>query len=93
MLMRIYDYKNRPKDINLPDKEIHMINVIVVTGDEIVTVRFSDGSLEKHDSSDRRITDYFDGAYDVTGDKIKDWMNYKPSGKRTYSYERIYRFG
>ena len=37
-------------------------------------------------------TDYFDGSYDVTGDKIKDWMNYKPSGKRACSYERMDRF-
>lgn len=92
MHMRIYDYKNRAKNINLPDKEIHMISVIVLTGDEIVTVRFSDGSFEKHDSSGCRNTDYFDGSYDVTGDRIKDWMNYKPSGKRSCSYERMNRF-
>ena len=92
MYMRIYDYENQAKDIKLPDKEIHMISVIVLSGDEIVTVSFSDGSFEKHDSSGYRITDYFDGAYDVTGDRIKDWMNYKPSGKRTCSYERMDRF-
>lgn len=92
MHMRIYDYKNQAKDIKLPDKEIHMISVIVLSGDEIVTVRFADGSFEKHDSSDCRIESYFDGSYDVTGDKIKDWMNYKPSGKRICSYERMNRF-
>lgn len=92
MYLRIYDYKNRAKDIELPDKEIQTIEVTVLSGDEVVEVTFKDGSVEEYDSSDSRLMDFYDGSYEVAEDMIKKWMNFTPSGRITASDERRDQF-
>ena len=92
MYLRIYDYKNKAKDIELPDKEIQTIYVTVLTGDEVVEVTFKDGSIEEYDSSDSRLIDYYDGSYEVAEDMIEKWMDFTPSGRMNASYERRNQF-
>ena len=92
MHLRIYEYKNRAKDIELPDKEIQTIDVTVLSGDEVVEVTFKDGSVEEYDSSDSRLIDYYDGSYEVAEDIIEKWMDFTPSGRMGASYERRNQF-
>ena len=87
--MIIYNYANRPIEVELPDKTISEIFVDVITGDETGFVKFEDGSKLYFDASDDRLQDYNDGFYFVTKEKVESWLNFKPSEKRmTFSYER-----
>ena len=49
MELRIYDYKNRPVDIELPDKPIRSIFVLILSGDETGRVEFEDGETFSFD--------------------------------------------
>ena len=88
MIITIYDYRDDTKEITLPDKKIVEIFVSVLSGDETGYVKFVDGTKIKFDASDCRIASYYDGNYTVEGENIKKWIDFKPSGNRTVSYER-----
>lgn len=90
--MIIYDYNNNPVSVQLPDKEIKEIFVEVLSGDEVVSVEFTDGEILKFDSSNRRIMNFDDGCYRVTGHMIKKWMEFQPTPGKTASYERQWWF-
>lgn len=91
--MRIYDYANRPKDVELDDKKITAIHVEIKSGDEFVTVVYEDGQRAVFDSSITRSIDYEDGEYVVQGDEIERWLHYQPKKTGTASYERLTEFG
>ena len=86
--MIIYDFDNETVEIKLPEKQIVSINVSVVSGDETGKVVFEDGEVICFDASSCRLMNFFGGYYSVTGENIQKWLNFKPSGKRTASYER-----
>lgn len=95
MKLRIYDYENRPVDIELPDKPIHSIIVLILSGDETGQVEFEDGETfsfdaDAPDSLGGRGIDYCDGYYTVDGDMIPRWMAYRPhvSAPETAAYKR-----
>jgi hypothetical protein len=88
MIITIYDYASREKEITLPDKEIIEIVVTVLSGDETGYIEFADGAKVEFDASDTRFTDFYDGCYTVKGERIQKWTDFKPSGTRTASYER-----
>ena len=89
MIIAIYDYRDRVKAITLPDKEISEIFVTVLSGDETGYIRFVDGTKLRFDAADDRFESYYDGDYIVEGEDIKRWIDFKPSGNRTVSYERL----
>ena len=78
MRMKIYDYINRPVEVELPDKEIKAILVQILTGDEIGYVLFEDCSPLSYDASMERVTDYNDGAYLVKKEHLAEWLDWKP---------------
>ena len=92
MIITIYDYSDKKKEVVLPDKEISKIYVSVISGDETGNVEFTDGSSIYFDASDSRFTHYYDGEYVVEGDNIEKWINFVPSGQITASYERQEEF-
>ena len=91
MRMKIYDYINRPVEVDLPDKEIKAIVVKILSGDETGFVLFEDGSRLEFDASMERISDYEYGCYFVLQEYMAEWMNWKPikdSASTVYSYDR-----
>lgn len=86
--MTIYDYDNKPVTVELPEKQIFMIIVNVLSGDETGRIIFEDGTSIEFDASSDRINSYFDGAYIVPESFISEWVNFKFSRNRTRSYER-----
>lgn len=95
MKLRIYNYENRPVSIELPDKPIRSIFVLILSGDETGQVEFEDGETfsfdaDAPDSPDGRGIDYCDGYYTVDGDMIPRWMAYRPhaSDRGTVAYKR-----
>lgn len=89
--MRIYDFANNAKHIDLQNKEIVSIYVSVISGDEVVKVMFKDGTSGMYDAAHDRYQDNFDGDYLVEGEKINEWINFIPS-KGSYAYQRMKRF-
>lgn len=90
MKFNIYDYDNQPKEIDTGNKEINFINVIILTGDEVITIYYSDGTFENYDSSKDRITDYFDDSYVVSKENLAKWLESANDTTGTISYNRIY---
>lgn len=94
MNINIYDYDNRKTIINV-QKEIFALVVIILSGDEIVTILFKDGTFETHDSciDSFRYHNFYDGKYIVTKDNIEKWnkMEFENNGFQ-YSYLRRIAF-
>lgn len=96
---KIYNYDNVPSLVCISNKnieDISRIEVLLLSGDEIVRVCFKDGTELSYDSADltgngREISCY-DGEYSLSGDAIQKWLNWKPHNERTYSYRRQWDF-
>ena len=83
MQLSIYNRNNKLVDIELPDKPIRSIFVLILSGDETGRVEFEDGETfsfdaDAPDSPGGRGIDYCDGYYTVDGDMIPRWMAYRP---------------
>lgn len=88
MKTKIYDYANNATEIEIKDKPIDYIFVEVITGDEVVTIHYTDNTEETFDSSNCRNTDFNDGSYIVKGSAIEKWLNFGIED----SYKRLYEF-
>lgn len=92
--MKIYDHYNNAKEVKLPDKQIRAILVWVLSGDEITTVIFEDGSTyeayipDPIDGSKR----FHEGSYVVAWDDIKKWLEFKPTPGSIAAVERMIMF-
>ena len=87
MIIKIYDYENKPTEIVIPDdKEISAIFVTILSGDEVGIVVFTDGTLIRFDASVCRLQSFYDGSYVVTGEDIPKWLSYESD--RIISYSR-----
>lgn len=75
MKIKIFDYKGDSKIVDLGEKEILLITVKEVSGDEVLVVRYKDGTRKCFDSSDSRIMSFDDGEYDIIGDNITKFLN------------------
>lgn len=86
--MTVYDYNDVPQIIKLPDKEITMVHVCVLSGDETGYVQFSDNTIMEFDASTCRMLSFYDGRYTVAGDdNLAKWFDWEPEGMML-SYER-----
>lgn len=86
--IKVYDYANNAVDIDIPDKEITAISVVVICGDETGIISFADGTSMTFTSCEIRPQDIVDRIYVVTGKRIKEWINFIPTPDTTFSYER-----
>ena len=71
----IRDYMGNPREIEIT-KEVESAYMTILTGDEILTVKYKDGTEEKFDSCDNRIADYYDDGYEVKLEDGKDFGTY-----------------
>lgn len=96
MLIRCYDYNNEEFSIHDEHNEgdISIINVTVITGDEIITIYWSDNTQLNFDTgNETRITDFYDGQYTIKDkENIHKWLNWMGTNDRTYSYMRMEEF-
>jgi hypothetical protein len=96
MKMRIYDYDDKIKEVEIPDdKHIKAIHVTIWSGDETGFMVFTEGGYVDFDASDNRYASYYDGQYIVDGDNIQKWLNWIPAHGEymlPYSYMRQMAF-
>ena len=83
MQLSIYNRDNKLVDIDLPDKPIRSIFVLVFSGNETGRVEFEDGSTLgfSANGSDPRVPDrydYYGDCYTVSSDMIPQWMVCRP---------------
>ena len=91
--MVIYDYANNRVEVELPDKEIVGISVIILSGDETGHVEFADGTRLDFDASDERLAHFFDGGYYVKKEDVKRWLEWSVNNEVVCaSYERMAEF-
>lgn len=86
--IKVYDYANHAVDIDIPNKVITSIDIVVISGDEAGMIYFADGTSMSFDSSTNRLQDYLDRRYRVVGKQIEKWINFIPTPGLTVSYER-----
>ena len=94
MKFNIYDYKDNAVEIDTKGREVASISVEVVSGDECIEIMYENGSFGMVDSSSNGCINYYDGGYELSGDKLSEWMEYTPAKeKKGISYERLWKFG
>ena len=65
-ILKIMDYTDclTETEIDLDNLEnVSMLNIRVLSGDEVLTAHFKDGTTKCWDSSDRRMHDFYDDDY------------------------------
>ena len=92
MKFNIYNFENEPTEVELKCRAVSKIYVTVITGNETISVLFSNGSIKEFSSSDTRVVDNIDGTYVLTRNRIREWMEYEPTGDGAISYERLVTF-
>ena len=65
MKIKIFDYDDQPKVIDLGDKPIFHMHIHIWSGDEVLTVIYEDKTRKCFDSSDSRMMSFNDGDYDI----------------------------
>ena len=95
MVIKILDYKDKTKDVEIGElKDIKSINVNVVTGDEILIVSYKDGTEKRIDSTEPgyRTRDFFDGTYVLydEDENINELENEEWKNRDHYSYLNKY---
>lgn len=81
--LKILNYEHVECDTGVDLDKIGSLYVVVVSGDEIVTVIKADGTHETFDSAklsgDSRSDDFFDGEYGVHKDDLAEWVEREDS--------------
>ena len=94
MKFNIYDYKDRAIEIDTKGRKVASISVCVLSGDERIDIMYEDGSFGMIDCSSDRFINYHDGDYELSGDKLLEWMEYTPAkDEKGISYKRLWKFG
>lgn len=94
MKFNIYDYNDKAIEVDTKGREIVSVSVEVISGDERIEIMYKSGAFNMIDSSSNRFINYYDGGYELSGDKLLEWMEYTPAKeKKGISYERLWKFG
>ena len=80
MKVIIRDYRGTPTTVTIT-KEVANARILVLTGDEILKVNYTDGTEDTFDSSDCRGMDFYDDEYEVTLEDGKDFGMYDYGGE------------
>ena len=93
MKFNIYDYKDNAVEIDTKGKDVESISVEVISRDERIEILYKCGSFTVVDNSSDRFIHYHDGSYELSGDKLVEWMRYTPTEKgEGVAYERLWKF-
>ena len=85
MEITLFDYDENVKTFDIGElNDIRMINIMILSGDEVASAYYKDGSTARFDSSNVRMIDYYDGEYciyDIADDTnvIDAWKERKDS--------------
>ena len=84
----IRDYEDKPTHIEIDDFENAVaIFCKILSGDEVITVVFKDGSTKEFDSSNDRIMGFYDGEYSIPLARIDEFNAMTNSYKKKELFE------
>lgn len=89
MKFYIYNKANCPTEVITKDKEIDYIHIVVISGDEVIKVVYTDGDEDWFDSEEPNWRLY-EGRYMIYPEELDKWKNYKYIEQA--SYERLELF-
>lgn len=97
MKFKIYDFNGKATKVDTGDKLVKQLFVQVLSGDEVVTVEYDDGTKKTFDSSYNRYVSYVEESYIVEKDRIQDWVSYVPTDTNDTNtndvpHKRAYKF-
>ena len=81
--MTIYNRDGKSINMQVPEKPINYILVLVLDGDEAAVVFFGDLSSVYLDEKPDRKVSQFNTSYIVNKDVLDAWMSYKPESAKT----------
>lgn len=92
MILKLMNYKGDFTEHDIGDlKDIAVITIEVITGDEIANVVYKDYTIRRFDSSHDRINDYYDGEYQIFRyDEEDNLINKEEFKNRGSSYDFMY---
>lgn len=88
MKFNIYNYDNEPTEVDTKDKEIKLIRVEVVSGNELIHIVYSDRTTEHYKSFTPFIISY-DGGYKVSKERIQEWIDLEKDTNEKIAYHRL----
>lgn len=72
----LVDYKGERYNYQIENFEkVVSIRVIILSGDEVVEIKYKNGNTATFDCGVGRLIGFFDGFYFVPKEKIDDWSN------------------
>lgn len=81
----LIDYADIQREFLIKDFEnVLLINIEVISGDEVATIIYKDYSTIAFDSGSYRLAGFYDGSYFIKPDLIDEFNNLKVS-----SYDRL----
>ena len=85
----LVDYKDRRVDFTIKDFEkVFMIEIEVISGDEVAKIIYNDKRVVYFDSCENRIMSFNDGSYMLPLERLDEFNNCKCD-----SYDRSLKFG
>ena len=92
MTIKLLDYADKETLVDVGELDtIGSMGIEVVTGDEILTVTYKDFTTRRFDSSNDRLANFYDGAYEIyNATKEKNALFDPKFVDRKSSYEYLY---
>ena len=73
MKATIYDYKNKPTIVEITKEVVNAV-LLLISGDQVLFVKYKDGDEEEFDSSSERFHSLYDGCWFV---KLHDGIDFR----------------
>ena len=90
--VKCMNYKDETFDTGVKFDDVDRLFISVITGDEIITVLFKDGSEMEFDSAimgdNSRLFDYFDEQYIVSKTELDAWSKRKNTYDMEWRHEK-----
>ena len=76
----IRDYSDKQIPVVIENiEDIVKIQIEILTGDEVMTVIYKDGTSQEFDSSGNRILSFYDGKYTITVEQLDEFSEFEGS--------------
>ena len=81
--LMLLNYADKKCDTGIPLSEVESLTIVVLSGDEVATVKKTTGEEVYFDSAEIngnfRWCDFYDGTYNVSKEELEDWTKRKTS--------------
>lgn len=87
MKFNIYNYNNKPTEVDTEDKEIRYIKVAVVSGNEFINIHYENGIRGYYKSIVPFIPIYYED-YIIPKERVQEWIDLEKVTNENIAYHR-----